>query len=397
VSVKPGEVHFDETCKAHNHTGNLPCPWPNCPQGISEEGFNAITPVTNEERQFTRKSWRALNGDERFSWDDTTFFSYFGVKQMIRKEMLRIFGPKPYFRGLIYHYTSIRSFFDIIKSKDLWLTDYRYMNDASEINHGIDLSREILDKFTKEKMYEGKKEIIYKWQNVIQNNLFDRICIACFSSEKDSLSQWRGYGGAAIGICLGLSLEGDFFGRDTQARLNRVVYDQKEQMEILKNLFHIFLVISDWDKGKVIRDIKGNIIDHENKDNLVTEYAIRDLYEYIVYFKNHSFADEREVRWVYTEDRKLHDDLQTPYSDKFFRCKNNQIIPYTTSRSLFNVNFSNRYGDKKEKSPLPLREVVIGPQENMDLVLKGVREFLDENCYTSVEVTKSDIPYRPSG
>ena len=136
----------------------------------------------------------------------------------------------------------------------------------------------------KEIIYKEKKEIIEKWQDAIQNDLFDRICIACFSSEKDSLSQWRGYGGADIGICLGLSLEDTFLRYDTQARLNRVVYDQNKQEEILRNLFHVFLIISDWDKGKIIYDFRGNRINHEEKENLVGKYAIRDLYEYIVYF-----------------------------------------------------------------------------------------------------------------
>lgn len=335
-----------------------------------------------------------MNGDQRFSWDDTSSFSYFNVKKIIREEILRTFGAETYNGGLVYHYTSMNGFFNIISSNELWLTDYEYMNDASEVNHGIDLGKQVLEEIEVDK--KEKTEIVKKWQTEIEKKLYDRICIACFSSENDSLSQWRGYGGADIGICLGFSLEESLFLYDTQARLNRIIYDQNKQKEIIRILFHIFLVISDWDKGKVIHDFSGNIINHEEKENLVSKYAIRDLYEYIVYFKNASFADEREIRWVYSEDRKLHDDFHIEYAEKLFRCSNNQIVPYTTSSSLFSANPSNKYGGHKEKSSLPLKEVIVGPQDNIELVIKGVREFLDETSFGSVVVQKSSIPFRPS-
>jgi hypothetical protein len=139
------------------------------------------------------------------------------------------------------------------------------------------------------------------------------------------------------------------------------------------------------------------VINTDEKENIVQKYAIRDLYEYIVYFKNESFSDEKEIRWVYSEDRTVLDSLQIDYAERLFRCKNNQIIPYTTSSSLFSMNPSNKYGSRgQEKSSLPLQEVIVGPQENIDLVLKGIREFLDENGFKSVVVRKSNIPFRPS-
>lgn len=386
-------INFDETCKLHHHTGDLPCPWPDCPKGLKDDAFILVTPGINEESKIIRKSWKALNGEQRYSWDDTSGFSYFGVKKIIREEILRAFGAETYPDGLIYHYTSINGFFNIISSNELWLTDYMYMNDASEVNHGIDLAKQILGEIEVDK--KEKEEIVKKWQSEIENKLYDRICIACFSSERDSLSQWRGYGGADIGICLGFSFKEPFFLYDTQARLNRVIYDQNKQKEIIRILFHIFLIISDWDKGKIVHDFKGNIIKHEEKENLVSKYAIRDLYEYIVYFKNESFSDEREIRWVYSEDRKIHDSFQLDYAERLFRYRNNLIIPYTTSSSLFFVNPSNKYGEQKEKDALPLQEVIVGPQENIDLVLKGVREFLDGTGFGSVVVSKSNIPFRP--
>ena len=100
-------LNFDETCKQHHHTGDMPCPWPDCPHGIKEDAFILVTPGIDKESKIIRKTWNALNGDQRFSWDDTSFFSYFNVKKIIREEISRTFGAEPFFDGIIYHYTSI--------------------------------------------------------------------------------------------------------------------------------------------------------------------------------------------------------------------------------------------------------------------------------------------------
>ncbi|MBA3661037.1 MAG: hypothetical protein H0W64_04895 [Gammaproteobacteria bacterium] len=36
---------------------------------------------------------------------------------------------------LLYHYTNYKSLLGILSSKQIWLTDYRYLNDSSEIQY----------------------------------------------------------------------------------------------------------------------------------------------------------------------------------------------------------------------------------------------------------------------
>lgn len=150
---------FEVLCREHHHTGELPCPWPDCPNGIREDSFLGVSPGIpgHEEKKYIRKSWKALNGDERFTWDDTTFFSGLSSNKIIREEILRCLGPEPQFPETIYHYTSVEGLFNIIKTNNLWLTDYEYMNDSSEIIHGFEVAQKILKEIEKESQYSEKE------------------------------------------------------------------------------------------------------------------------------------------------------------------------------------------------------------------------------------------------
>ena len=44
----------------------------------------------------------------------------------------------------LFHYTSSTAFLNIIKSGELWFSDFRYMNDLSELNYGVELFKRIL-------------------------------------------------------------------------------------------------------------------------------------------------------------------------------------------------------------------------------------------------------------
>ena len=77
---------------------------------------------------------------------------------------------------------------------------------------------------------------------------------------------------------------------------------------------------------------------------------------------------------------------------KQYRISDNKLIPYVSSSNLKVYGLA-REEDKKPK--LPISEVVVGPQENMDIVVSGIKELLASKGYGSVKVKKSTIPFRP--
>jgi hypothetical protein len=43
----------------------------------------------------------------------------------------------------LYHYTDMRGLKGILEAGQIWFTDYRHLNDSSELTHGIDIARDV--------------------------------------------------------------------------------------------------------------------------------------------------------------------------------------------------------------------------------------------------------------
>ncbi|MBV8696336.1 hypothetical protein [Bradyrhizobium sp.] len=43
----------------------------------------------------------------------------------------------------LYHYTDLVGLEGILKTSNFWFTDYRRLNDPSELKHGIDIARDV--------------------------------------------------------------------------------------------------------------------------------------------------------------------------------------------------------------------------------------------------------------
>ncbi|HYE08542.1 MAG TPA: DUF2971 domain-containing protein [Patescibacteria group bacterium] len=103
----------------------------------------------------------------------------------------------------IFHYCSVDSFFNIIKSKSFRLGDIEKSNDSLEkklvINAIIKLLSEELEKTTDQIIRNAIRET----QKIVQvHDLHSYVC--CFSEERDFLSQWRGYADEAYGMAIGV-------------------------------------------------------------------------------------------------------------------------------------------------------------------------------------------------
>ncbi|EOU3080267.1 hypothetical protein ACNVFV_004557, partial [Yersinia enterocolitica] len=116
---------------------------------------------------------------------------------------------------MIYHYTDLNAAKSIIENSQVWLTDYRYLNDKEEFSKGFEVLCEALENYNN---YTGEysKEFlddlavaitqIHKgnYNNFLKNSIF----VSSFSKTPNLLSQWRSYGM----YCLGL--DEDFFRED---------------------------------------------------------------------------------------------------------------------------------------------------------------------------------------
>ena len=120
---------------------------------------------------------------------------------------------------ILYHYCDTSTFLNIIKKKQLWMTDISKSNDYDEMRILLpDIFDYIVNAYERTPFvfnYVGKKgldaikQVVDDTERLI-NKAFERgrttSFVVCFSEYGDSLGQWRGYGDDGNGISIGFSL-----------------------------------------------------------------------------------------------------------------------------------------------------------------------------------------------
>jgi hypothetical protein len=114
--------------------------------------------------------------------------------------------------AVLFHYTSPTGLVGIARSKTIWATDIRFLNDKKEIQHSLDITHSIIEGFYKVNDDPHKlKWLAYDFVEYLRINLRKmwnpRVYVSSFTEEGDLLSQWRGYcpkGGFSLGFSFNL-------------------------------------------------------------------------------------------------------------------------------------------------------------------------------------------------
>ncbi len=105
-----------------------------------------------------------------------------------------------------FHYTNFRGLDGILKSGQIWFTDYRHLNDQTELMHGIGLAKAMLMRRAR---VGGLHGVLYGWiDDLLTRRNFGRALwffIASFSRHPDDLHQWRSYADDGRGVAIGFS------------------------------------------------------------------------------------------------------------------------------------------------------------------------------------------------
>jgi hypothetical protein len=349
-------------CRSHLHFGRWPCPWPGCPKGITEDE------ITEENITVYRERWTSFDGDEYFSWREPGVPFYESVNQLTNRELQRRLHPSDH--PTVYHYTTSNALQCILANRAIWLTDYAYLNDSTELKYGLRLAKEHLEELLRDSAYSESRPIFESWVEALRCEPDDRIFLACFSMDGDSLSQWRSYGGIALGI---RTESGWLFGYFKNIRAlgyfwDKVLYEPAEQLLALRIYAH--------------HTHQALSKDLEEQGERIRGYyeSVRGLYRYAAICKAKAFEDEKEARVVVSHDS------ESPAPAKLqFRPAGNVLVPYVVSSDLM----------EQVPDHLPVYEIVVGPQHNQDLVQRSIVGYLAELGYPeTVIVRKSRIPFR---
>lgn len=378
-------------CRTHfaGGGGMLPCPWPGCPHGHDEDVYHDQRFPSKDGNAYKRESFAASDGSHRYFWISDNQPYGWVVRQPVQSELFRLSKP---IQSTIYHYTSLDGFKGIIESQDFWLTESDFLNDSTEIEHGINLARQVFKSFC-EKNPSPIQDILEK-MTIEDKDSRPRINIACFSSARDNLSQWRAYSGNTIGISLGFSQQ-DFLpqlGYPSECQLVPILYDDKHKFALWDMFARFFTdsYIKDSTREISVAQRDGSVRKFFPTNGY--ESSLRGLlYQLAASCKHSAFEDEREIRLFYTE----HTDIVEKYGNgparNRFRPTSCFLAPYTTLNDIRNVYDL----QKTDRNPrLALSEVIIGPHPHSSLAVASVKKFLQENGYGDIPVYPSAAPYR---
>ncbi|OLP66057.1 hypothetical protein BACPU_11440 [Bacillus pumilus] len=336
----------------------------------------------------------------------------------------------------VYHYTDIQAFKEILKNELFWISHINFLNDMTEIKYTLGLSREIMISFCQEKeLSESETESIMRNYDMLITLFFEQEKKDCyslsFSTNPDSNLLWSNYS-KDDGYCIKFDLNkliDSFKESGFNVMFSQVNYDISQQKVLLeKVLIGIFNTIRTISNKRV--DLKGFLDESsaENKEDastadledVLTEesskilndasaadledvlkktalmisekvsaassdeiykklsgktystilYGGLNLINYIsIFFKDECFSQEEEFRIAI-------------FNIETYKCRisNGTFIPYIESKF-----------DKKAVSG-----VSIGPKNNMDINLEGLRKFLKlvDIDISPDEIKKSRIPYR---
>lgn len=258
---------------------------------------------------------------------------------------------------MIYHYTDLNAVKSITENAEVWLTDYRYLNDKEEFSKGYEILLNALENYKNDSEKYPEKYLVDIQEAVefISGDSFEKsernkIFVSSFSRVPDLLNQWRSYGM----YCL--ELDEDFF-RDDDVEVLECHYIQhiNDALDYAEKLIEFYIL------PKLLK------IWQQNKHWVSVELsALIDIYA--LSFKHEAFSSEHEIRFVLScssDDNRI-----------AFRVRGDMLIPYIPLKF----------------DPQLLRTIWIGPVDNQDLVCESLTMFANK-VSEKVKVVEGNIEY----
>ncbi|NME94735.1 DUF2971 domain-containing protein [Clostridium cochlearium] len=274
--------------------------------------------------------------------------------------------------NIYYHYCSLKTFFEIIKSQNIRLCDSYKMKDREENKLANKILKDEFKEFFDIIKYEDKIYLENFKEQYFNSDLGEFKShipyIASFSKESDIQSQWEKYAdderGVAIGFNfnkLGISEVGkksyfDIYKEDS----NGIKYYDYIEYNLEKQKKKIRKLLQEYINGINKNTIKGNL------------FPLMDLIEALkltsINFKREKYLSEDEVRIIYI----IALDSKNNELEYGFYTKNGQKIKF------FELSF------KPTKEVIP--KIILGSKCKMKENYMELRKYLDKNGLTGTKI-----------
>lgn len=262
---------------------------------------------------------------------------------------------------LVYHYTNIESLiggiFNPIKDESdkdheicLWATHCEYLNDTIDSYLGDILLHN---------NQEIKEMLKLDLKSIIDD--FKSSYIISFSESKDCLPMWNMYGKNGKGIKLGFDFKKIICNPEYVDNFHSCVYENTEKYDSYCNII-IHKVKKIHEEG-----VPTNI---DLKEKAPDAFIYGLIHAFARHIKSQSYEHEKEWRILIPAYK-----TEAPIE---FRYSSGVLIPYIK-----------QYLPKES-----LKEIWIGPTNDLKRIEKSIRMYLDSIGFDNVEIKKSNIPFR---
>jgi hypothetical protein len=312
-----------------------------------------------------------------------------------------------YSPSVVYHYTSVDVLFKILEHRTIWATNARFLNDISERDHFIELVANRIELLRGTLGDPALDRLVDEFVNYGKHRpgFCELPFIASFSSEQDSLAQWRAYCPHGNGVCIGFRTA-SLRGAEVLPAPGRFLHELPISIEPECFFKKVLYMSGRAQLGELdtiveaeIAHVKRLVKETPWHTTMTLEEQLSERFNDVIEqkaatCKNLAFAAEAEYRLIVTATDTTEKVLR-------YRTAKTSVVPYVAvalpDPEDF-LNFDDRYGHlrgarAKTYAPFFIQEVMIGPNHNGELS-KEVLDTMFDGMSRSVAVNISSIPYR---
>ena len=266
---------------------------------------------------------------------------------------------------ILYHFTTLGGMEGILRSKAIWASDIRFLNDSVEYNYATALTEEVFEKLDRVRF-----ALLHEtWKEVRSNLLTTRIFVASFCIRGDTLGQWRGYSDGGVGFSVGIRRRNAWLvGPKRAATFYRCVYDVRAQRQLITTAL----------KGPLEVYERLAAVSGANKTRLREQMQIVLWVQMMLAcaaIKHPAFREEQEWRCIIPN-------IVPGHSPVLVRAGEKTPIPYTVVQ----------LGKPDAKIEIP--HIVVGPNPHSELAVPAVRDLCLQHGIRIRRITRSSIPFR---
>lgn len=285
----------------------------------------------------------------------------------------------PQHDSYVYHYTSPSGIQGIMNNNKLRFTDRNFLNDYSEGVYVLDLCINSIDKIDgicNNFRNDFLKKCKERKKNLQSDNFYVYQC--SFSIDEDNLGLWNYYtkGDSICGYNLCFIADEDMIRpsirenieNKPQTFLGKIIYDEDEQIRIVKKMYKKFYDLYDRYKPN-------------NYYSAITEKLVDKLMLLGIFFKKKCFSIENEFRIALDLHRKERKDKFSAICEQQqFFVKNGFLIPYV------DIGFESS----------ALKEIRVSPTVDFDTAKRSLIRAAAKNFKQIKEsdIKQSEIPVR---